>query len=678
MQSVLAPFRCLLLAVAVAVAACALLPSLAAATPLAPAPTSLNFMQGVVGVPSSPQSVFVVNPSPGSGQVVGVSIGGTDPGNFVITAESCAGATIGEGETCLVEVTFAPQSSGAKNAALEITVESEPTIVVPLSGTGLTKQVTVPPTASLPTATTGAKTTEQIALKNEGEVGLTISDIKIEGIDAGDFGLEGPGCLVQIEPTQGCTLTVSFTPSATGLREARLKVVSDAAPGEQFVELSGVGAAPELSFEPASLNFGLAEVHAGGDRLSLTLRNTGAASVQLGTPQLTGANAEEFWISGNSCNGMTLAPAQSCWIEVQFNANNEGAFAAAVQIMAGSTSFEAPLMARAERPLVTPSPAPLAFGRTAVGSTQTRQLTLRNDGDLPVGFFIAIVSGGDVSDFQLIAESCTGHVIEPGESCVATVRFAPTGAGAKRATVSFFGSGEGALQVPVEGTAVAPQVSLTPSARDFGAVTVGAVGPVQVLQLRNESADPYEVDAATLAGADLGEFSIRADDCTEAVLAPGELCAVAVRFQPESTGAQGATLRLRGEAGVVVARLSGEGVAAARSGVASTASEVATVAGGRVLLHFNARPRASGRGRVNVGSARCESRQVCLVTLSGHAGPQRVIARITIQPGASTPLTLALPIPLFAGPRATKVSYSLRWRTGRERGGASRGFTVGN
>jgi Abnormal spindle-like microcephaly-assoc'd, ASPM-SPD-2-Hydin len=674
MDSDLAPFRRLFLAAALAIVAGALLPSAAAATPLAPSPASLDFMQGVVGTSSSPQSVLVANPSAGSGQVVGVSIGGTDPGNFVITGESCAGATLAEGESCQVEIAFAPQSSGAKSAVLELAVEGEPTVAVPLAGIGLTKHVTVPATAGFPTATIGGKTTEQIALKNESEVGVTISDVKIEGADSGDFGIEGPSCTGLIQPAQGCTLTVSFTPSAAGSREALLKVVSDAVPGEQLVALSGEGAAPELSFEPASLDFGLLEVHAGGSRMSLTLRNTGAASVQLNNPQLTGPDTEEFWISGNSCSGMVLAPTQSCWIEVQFNANDEGTFAAGVQIMAGGTSFEAPLSARAERPLVTPSPFPLAFGEIAVGSSRTRELTLTNDGHLPVGFFIAIVSGGDVADFHLIEESCTGHLIEPGESCVAEVRFAPTSAGAKQATMSFFGNGEGGMQVPIEGSAVAPQVSLTPSARDFGAVSAGATGPVQVLQLRNESASPYRVDAATLAGADLGEFAIRADECTEAVLAPGDTCAVAVRFQPESAGAKAATLRLRSVAGVTVARLSGEGIAAV--GPATGASQVAAVVRGRVVLQFNARPRAGAGGRVTVGRARCESQRACLVTLSGHAGARWVAARARIQPGASGPLTFALPAQLISSPNVARVTVSLRWRTGRERGGTSRSLGV--
>jgi hypothetical protein len=73
----------------------------------------------------------------------------------------------------------------------------------------------------------------------------------------------------------------------------------------------------------------------------------------------------------------------------------------------------------------------------SVGSRQVREVTVTNTGDLPVGFYIAIVSGGDVGSFHLLEEDCTSNVFagsprifEPGESCVAKVAFEPTDVGA--------------------------------------------------------------------------------------------------------------------------------------------------------------------------------------------------------------------------------------------------------
>jgi Abnormal spindle-like microcephaly-assoc'd, ASPM-SPD-2-Hydin len=672
MQSDPAPFRRLVLAAALALVGCGLIPSVAAAIPLQVDPGIVAFPQEVVGKTSSAQVVVVSNPLPGTGQIEDVAIRGEDPGDFAISAQTCANLTILEGAECKVEVTFSPQLGGARHALLEIGVNNVPNIIVPLEGTGVTQHLTIPSSVSFPLVSVGSAVSQQIPLKNESEAGVNISNVKIEGTDQGDFNIEGNNCNGFVGPNMSCELTVRFAPSAAGTRETQLQVVSDGTPGEFVVALSGEGAAPELSFEPSSYDFGLAEVHAGGSQTTFTLRNTGAATVQLSNLEITGPDANEFFISSSDCSGMTLLPSGTCSVEVQFNANEEGSFAAAVRISAGGVSFEAPLSARAERPVVTPSPTPLAFPQTAVGAGRTQLLTLTNEGHLPVGFFIAFVSGGDVSDFKLVEESCTGRIFEPGESCTARIRFTPMSAGAKRATMSFIGGGEGALQVPIEGSAVAPQVSLTPNSYDFGTVAAGALGPVQVFQLRNESADPYAVDSVSLKGADLGDFSIRSDECSEAELEPGEACAVAVRFEPGSAGAAAATLRLRRDAGTIAAALNGEGRTPAPE---AAASEIAG-AGGRVLLHFNRHPRVAA-GQLTIGRARCESLRSCLVSLSGRPGTRPIPSvRLRLDPGASAPLVIRLPAWERTGPPPARVAVSVGWTTRAAHGSTSRSFAL--
>jgi hypothetical protein len=562
-----------------------------------------------------------------------------------------------------------------------------PAAAAPPEGASLT----VPGTASFATTTVGGSTTQQIPLKNESEGGVDVNEVTIEGTDAGDFGIEGTNCVGFIGPSMGCELTVRFTPGAAGPREASLRVVTDGTPAEFLTELSGEGAAPELVFEPAGHDFGLVETHSGSPRTNLTLRNAGATSVQTFNLEISGPDANEFSISGSDCWGATLAPGATCSIEVQYNANEEGEFFAAVSIHSGSVAFTAPLSGRAERPQVEASPSPLAFAPTSVGSAQTGEVTLTNVGELPVGFYIAIVSGGDASSFHLLEESCTSNlfageprIFEPGEACAAKIEFAPTGAGAKDATLSFFGGGEGALQVSLQGTGVAPRMSLSPSAHDFGAVVAGSSGPVQTFQLRNESGDPQTVDSATLAGADLGDFQLRSDECTETVLLPGAACAVAVGFDPGSSGSKSATLRLRGSGGTSVARLEGEGTGAGVS-AATTAGRAKR---GRVIVSLTANPRAAG-GKVTYGRARCESSEPCQVRLNGlasgqvdtAAGPRSGVRPLSVThlrlvPGASAALSAALPPELRDSTSGARLSVFVHWRTGSERGAASRGVSV--
>lgn len=480
MKRNLVPFRRLVLFVAALAVAGCLGPGMAAAAPAEPSPTSLSFGQETVGKVSTAKIAEIANPEPGAVQVVGVALVGADPGDFAVVGGSCAGTTLLQGEGCAVEVAFAPQAGGARSAALEVAVEGEAALEVPLSGTGQTMRLTVPASTAFPTLTVGGASTEKVALKNSSEAGVNVSEVRIEGTDPGDFGIEGGNCVGYIGPGMGCELNVRFAPGASGPREALLRVVTDGTPAEVTTELSGEGAAPELTFEPGEHDFGLSEAHSGGTRTNFTVRNTGAAAVQLSNLEITGPDAREFWIPGSGCWGTALAPGATCGIEVQFNANEEGSFEAGLAITAGNATFQAPLTARAERPRVEASPAPFAIGPTPVGTVRTREVTLTNTGNLPVAFYIALVSGGDVGSFHIVRENCTSNVFAgnprvfgPGESCVAKVAFAPTEVGAKAATLSFFGGGEGALQVPVEGTATAPRPTSAPDTGEGGAPVAG-------------------------------------------------------------------------------------------------------------------------------------------------------------------------------------------------------------
>lgn len=666
MDSHLVPFRRLVLALLASLACCGAFAASASAAPIGFAGSStLGFPPQIVGGSSS-ASISIENQGPGVATVDSAVLGGTNAGDFQITGTTCP-QLLPEAQACGFTIRFEPQAGGARSATLTVSAEGQAPLVATLEGQAFTQVLTPPGPQSFSLTSVGSSTSLSFPLTNNSETNVAVSDLKIEGADPSDFSLQTNACQTILAPTQSCPVSVGFSPSAPGPRNAFLKVVSDGTPGTFLIPLSGEGAPVQLAFEPGSFDFGLREVHSGENEGMLVLRNIGAASVPLSAYETVGADPDEFWTSSPDCGGANLAPNQTCTLQVRFNANDEGSFSAAVRVTANGVSFEAPLSARAERPRIDISPAPFAFGQTTVGSPQIRQLTLTNSGNLPVGYFIAIVSGGDVSSFAITSENCTGRIIDPGQSCTVQVRFAPAAAGAKQATLGFFGNSEGPMQVPVTGTAVAPQVSLSPSERDFGAVAVGAPANLQSFQLRNESASAYDVQSVGLGGADLGEFAIAADACTEAVLQPDESCVVAVRFAPTTTGAKQATLRVRGSAGATIARLSGEGTATSKSG------ESAPPANGRVVLQRKRGARARG-AQVTLGRARCESAQACTVVLRGPRPLAPV--RLSMPAGASRPLTISLP-PARRGAKAAPLRFTLNWRTGDRQDSATWSLPAG-
>jgi hypothetical protein len=84
----------------------------------------------------------------------GVSIGGTQAGEFAITADGCAGQTLAPGASCSLAVTFSPPSVGAASAKLEFSDDAQGSPQsVALSGTGVsaaTPATTTPGTISAP------------------------------------------------------------------------------------------------------------------------------------------------------------------------------------------------------------------------------------------------------------------------------------------------------------------------------------------------------------------------------------------------------------------------------------------------------------------------------------------------------------------------------------------------
>ena len=139
-----------------------------------------------------------------------------------------------------------------------------------------------------------------------------------------------------------------------------------------------------------------------------------------------------------------LEPGQTCTLEVNFNPqdasptrpNCEGSPTAT----ASPPRSAAKAAARSsKRPRTRPTSAPSRSAR--IGAART--ITLTNSGNIPAGFFIGIVAGGDSGSFQLLDENCTGAELMPAASCTAQVRFRPQAAGPKAAHLAFFGDSEG-------------------------------------------------------------------------------------------------------------------------------------------------------------------------------------------------------------------------------------------
>jgi sugar lactone lactonase YvrE len=106
---------------------------IAALSPASPPPFPSTAFQTL----SAPQTLTLSNNGQANLVVGGLSFTGANPGDFVITSDSCLGS-VAPGQSCQLTVNFAPQQLGARSASLQIFSNDYPNspMSVALTGTG--------------------------------------------------------------------------------------------------------------------------------------------------------------------------------------------------------------------------------------------------------------------------------------------------------------------------------------------------------------------------------------------------------------------------------------------------------------------------------------------------------------------------------------------------------------
>jgi hypothetical protein len=197
-----------------------------------------------------------------------VSVGGADAADFA--AASACPSTLAPGASCNVFVTFSPSAAGARSASLAISDDASGTPhTVALTGDGLAPDAAVATVSttslSFPAVPAGtAAPTQDVTLTNTGTLPLSLAHIGVDGAAAGDFS-ESTTCGTSVAVGASCTITVGFTPAATGARAATLTIDSDAVDGSVTVSLAGTGTLPAGMFLSDGFEGGLGGWHTLGD-----------------------------------------------------------------------------------------------------------------------------------------------------------------------------------------------------------------------------------------------------------------------------------------------------------------------------------------------------------------------------------------------------------------------------
>ena len=150
-------------------------------------------------------------------------------------------------------------------------------------------------------------------LTNVGSAELDITHITVTGPNHGDFA-QSNNCSPTVASGASCFITVTFTPTAQGVRTASVSITDNAPGSPQTVPLKGRGTF--LQWGPRSMYMGEEPVGTSSPAYTVKVRNAGTAPISLYSITIEGVNPGDF-TQTNTC-GSSLNPGARCTIEVTF------------------------------------------------------------------------------------------------------------------------------------------------------------------------------------------------------------------------------------------------------------------------------------------------------------------------------------------------------------------------
>jgi hypothetical protein len=304
----------------------------------------------------------------------------------------------------------------------------------------------------------------------------------------------------------------------------------------------------------------------------VTFTNQGGTATGVPTPTLSGANAGDFQISATTCTAAVPALG-SCTVTVGFTPSAAGTRVATLQLSAspGGTASVALRGTGIGVPQLSIMPAMLDFGLVQPNMpTPPKTFTITNTGNGAATALTVQVSGTNASEFST-SGTCAGLALAPGSSCDINVVFQPSlSVGSHVANVDVSAANVATLHGPVTGSCcLGPQLTLTPSSKDFGPLHVGASSAVQRFTLTNNMAATTSAISVSIVGTNANDFRLEGTTCG-APLANLDSCTIDVTMRPVSTGLKSAALQVTTTfGGSPSATLMGTGVAGAISATPS-------------------------------------------------------------------------------------------------------------
>jgi hypothetical protein len=427
----------------------------------------------------------------------------------------------------MIVVGFLPRSSGAPSTAP----------VVRLSGSNLTF-------ASQQLNTTGAAQT--VTLTNTGNAALSITSIGVTGVNSGDYAQTNT-CGSSVAANNGsCTISVTFTPTATGTRTGALTITDSATGSPHSVSLNGTGSSTPSSVivTPTSQDFGSQAVGSTSRAAIVNFKYVGTTYLTIKSITVTG----DFTLT-NYC-GSGLSPGYGCEVWVRFNPTAPGLrtgtliFTDSAPDSPQVTSLTG-LGTSSTAPVVGLSAPSLTFASQQLNTTSAAQtVTLTNTGNAALNITGVAVTGANSGDYAQ-TNTC-GASLATNANCTISATFTPTATGTRTAAVTISDNAAGGPHsISLTGTGAAaptPVVSLSAPSLTFASQQLNTTSAAQTVTLTNTGNAALNITGVTVTGANSGDYA-QTNTCG-ASLAANANCTISVTFIPTATGTRTAAVTI--------------------------------------------------------------------------------------------------------------------------------------
>jgi hypothetical protein len=403
-------------------------------------PASSDYGDVLLGTAVS-RTFVIRNPGGADLQVTGLGLVGTNATEFAATHASLP-ATVAPGGSFSVDVRFAPTTTGHKTATVRWTSNDSDEAVfdVGLAGNGIVPPhiEIVPPAHDYGSVILGTPVSQTFAIRNLGGSDLQVTATTLLGT-AGEFAIVQGGGPFIVSPGATHNIDVSFMPASPGPRVATLEVRSA---GEHEtvvnVSLSGTGIGPaDVEVSPSVHEYGEVLIGSSATR-TFAIRNLGGTTLQITGVGLVGADAGEFGLP--QALPFTVPPAGTHDLEVRYTPVSVGPKTAALRLTTDDPDegvVDVPLHGTGTLLVrdIAVAPESYSFGTHVVGTDVTQSFVVTNTGTTNLLVGAPTLTGPGVEAFSLVGGQ-SGFTLAPGTSTTIEIRFNPSTAGPKNATLT--------------------------------------------------------------------------------------------------------------------------------------------------------------------------------------------------------------------------------------------------